>query len=1105
VKESEPCCPCCGQHHPAMMDEYYFWIETSEYFEKIEQIAEWGASAGDQLTDWHREDKLPQLLAMQSAPMVHLRWCRVHNKEFQQPRKSFHGVHVDPGSPIELEFSGRSGDSLLFAISVGIIPPGITPPPPAGFRYDIAPDVALVVPTVFPTTTPATVGGLSAFPFFGWFDPGAPLLPTSFFSPSVSIAGFLRSHCRFEEALKWYELIYNPLINDNRWIICDEEKRSDPEPPNPTGGDGPLIDNPNFNVNPLLTHPNRDDDDNRGENDDDDEEKDCCCASQPVPEKQVLDRAILLHYLETLLEWSAAIMRKNTPEAFQLTRLIVDTAAKILGDMPVTDLSKGNAVQVKVSDFKPECAPLNPRLLCIYLTVKDRLALIHNCINAFRLKNGRPNLDMPYFGDTTVRECWKLSKNPCIEDGDWCMPYSPYRFTFLYQKALELSNEVRMFGTALLTAYEKGDAEYLQAMRVMHERQLLELALEVRQIQLREADWQVQALQKTKEIAQTNLIYYKNLVAFGLISNEAQYEPMMSTAGSLRTAGNIVEAIGQFMNLIPDPFVGFPSNFIKLPVGTKLAFFFSAAAKISNTIAEIISGTAALGLVKAGWERREQEWEHQVDVFTVEVEQVERQILAAERRRDNALLELNNHKQQIQNTAEVQDYLRDKFTNHTLYLWMQQETAALHYQMYELAWQCSQQAQKAFNFERGHLARKFLPTDVWDNLHEGLLSGDKLITGLHQMEKAYYNENVREYELTKHFSLRLHFPIAFLQLQTTGYCEISIPEWMYDTDYPGHYMRRIKNVTMTIPCVVGPYTGVHCRLTLLSSNTRVDPRLIEPPHVCCQDKQWKNGYQALPDDPRIISMYAATQAIATSTGQMDSGLFELNFRDERYLPFEFSGAVSRWRIELPLENNHFDMKTLSDVILHMNFTAREGGEILRKMANENAQNFLPGSGIRFFNIKNEFPDFWYVLEGAKQDLDKNKELAVRLSRNNFPYLASNRQIAVNRLEILFEAPNAEPSHHHLVQFFDGANSRQTEEEKCRCYIHFIDCVANEKWPGCYHGVVNFKDKILTDSPRDIGLFRFPETIGPIKDAYLFCYYEKIEQEELKHPEMTMVH
>ena len=40
--------------------------------------------------------------------------------------------------------------------------------------------------------------------------------------------------------------------------------------------------------------------------------------------------------------------------------------------------------------------------------------------------------------------------------------------------------------------------------------------------------------------------------------------------------------------------------------------------------------------------------------------------------------------------------------------------------------------------------------------------------GVRHMEKAYLDENVREYELTKHVSLRLQFPMAFLRLEPTG-------------------------------------------------------------------------------------------------------------------------------------------------------------------------------------------------------------------------------------------------------------------------------------------------------------------------------------------------
>ncbi|MEH7275211.1 neuraminidase-like domain-containing protein [Neobacillus vireti] len=1040
------CCDICGKRHEALMDEYYFWLEDSRFYDETIQNAEWGAVVNNPLSDWHRPEKLPGLLNWESKPHVYLRWSRVHNGEFQQPRRSYEGVTIKIGATPELKFSGRFGDSLQFEISGGEDPVGYVSPPPPGFRYDIATDEAIPIPTLVSIPPQKPVGGLTAFPFFAWFDPGAPLLPSSMFSPVISVARHLRAHCHFEDALNWYEVVYNPLQNDNSWITC------------------------NHKVQPG--HP----------------KENCCCASNPVSNVKTKERALLLQFLETLQQWGDALMRKKTPESFQQARLIFDTMSKILGAMPTTIISKDEDTKATtVAKFKPDCAPINPRLMCLYTTINDRLGLIHSCLNAKRFRNGRPNLDMTYFGDCGIRDCWKDNEDFCADENEWCLLPSPYRFVFLIQKAHEAASDVRALGAALLAAYEKGDAEYLATMRSMHERQLLNLGLEVSKNQWREADWQVQALQKTKQITQNNLQYYEGLIANGLISGEAQYEPLTISSTTVRSAGNIVEGIGQMSNITPDLYLGFPVTQINPPPGTKMGLMFSAGARIANTAADILNTIASLGLTKAGWERRKQEWKHQVDVLTIEIEQIERQILAAERHRSIALRELNNHQQQLENAAEVHDFLRDKFTNHALYLWMQQETAALYYQMYELALHYGKEAQRAFNFECGNTARKFIPEEIWDNLHEGLLSGERLQLSLRQME------NVRGYELTKHISLRLHFPMAFLKLQTTGACEIDIPEWLFDLDYPGHYMRRIKNVTMTIPCVAGPYTGVHCRLTLLSSKTRVDPRLLEPPHTCCHDERWKNGYKEMPEDTRFVPIYGATEAIATSSGQNDSGMFELNFRDERYLPFEFSGAVSRWRIELPLENNQFDMETLSDLILHLNFTAREGGENLRKVANEDAQQNLPGEGVRYFDVKREFTDAWHQLTKPMVHLQQSRELGIRLSKNMFPYMPRNKIIAIKRIEILIEAKGADPSKHHIVEFLKGHHvGQKNNNEKCNIDVHSIACVADADWPGLFHGVLELEfDQINSTSYQDLGVFRLPLDIGEITDFYLFCGYKQL--------------
>ena len=77
------------------------------------------------------------------------------------------------------------------------------------------------------------------------------------------------------------------------------------------------------------------------------------------------------------------------------------------------------------------------------------------------------------------------------------------------------------------------------------------------------------------------------------------------------------------------------------------------------------------------------------------------------------------------------------------------------------------------------------------------------------------------------------------------------------------------------------------------------------------------------EDPRFTDNFGAIQSIVTSSAQNDSGLFETNLRDERYLPFEGAGVISEWRIELPGDFRAFDYEP--DVVLHLRYTARDGG------------------------------------------------------------------------------------------------------------------------------------------------------------------------------------
>ena len=166
----------------------------------------------------------------------------------------------------------------------------------------------------------------------------------------------------------------------------------------------------------------------------------------------------------------------------------------------------------------------------------------------------------------------------------------------------------------------------------------------------------------------------------------------------------------------------------------------------------------------------------------------------------------------MEQAKDVQDFLQTKFTSADLYTWMQSDLSGLYYQYYRFACDTARQAEQTMKQElmRPELdATQFIQYNYWDSGHQGLLSGEALYLDIKRMELAYHDSNKRELELTRHVSLRQLDPLALLTLKVTGSCTVTIPEWLYDWDCPGHYHRRIKTLAVSTPSVVGPNTSLN--------------------------------------------------------------------------------------------------------------------------------------------------------------------------------------------------------------------------------------------------------------------------------------------------------
>jgi hypothetical protein len=423
-------------------------------------------------------------------------------------------------------------------------------------------------------------------------------------------------------------------------------------------------------------------------------------------------------------------------------------------------------------------------------------------------------------------------------------------------------------------------------------------------------------------------------------------------------------------------------------------------ADILNLLAAFQTDQAEIASRTATYQRRANEWTQQANVHTKNLMATGRQILASLVAELVARHDYKTAKTQAAQAFDVMTFLQTKTTNADFYnLWQQGELSALYYKYYRFAVDTARKAEATMKHElmRPELdSTTFIGYDYWDAGHHGWLSGEKLYLDIKQMELAYHDSNKRELELTRHISLAQLDPLALINLRITGSCTFTVPEWLYDWDCPGLYMRRTKTVAVSVFGVTGPYTSVNCTLTLLNSTLRTSPLLANGAYA-------RDNSQ---DDDRFTDYFGATDIVVTSSGINDSGMFETNLRDERFLPFEGAGAISTWQLTLPTPLRNFDYTTITDVILHIRYTARHGGnELAAQATKELATDLSPtasGSSSAsttisqglLLSLRHDFPTEWaaYIDSAAA---GTPAPFTAPLSIQRFPYTVQYALQAAN--------------------------------------------------------------------------------------------------------------
>jgi hypothetical protein len=209
---------------------------------------------------------------------------------------------------------------------------------------------------------------------------------------------------------------------------------------------------------------------------------------------------------------------------------------------------------------------------------------------------------------------------------------------------------------------------------------------------------------------------------------------------------------------------------------------------------------------------------------------------------------------------------------------------------------------------------------------------------------------------------------------------------------------------------------------------------------------------------------------------------------------------------MPQENNYFDMDSLTDVVLHMNYTTREGGEALRDAARASACEKLPGNGWIYIDLRKDYPDAWELFQRSRKQGKSKRCMTVKVTRKLFPFLPAEPSLRITKLAVLFETeecckhscpeicgcPCAHediPGSHLVEVTVDHSDEDHDDTQEVE-----IECVSSAEWPKLFHGIGEVKISPIDRCHECHSLtLTFENHVCELARAFLLCRYEVIDE------------
>lgn len=389
-------------------------------------------------------------------------------------------------------------------------------------------------------------------------------------------------------------------------------------------------------------------------------------------------------------------------------------------------------------------------------------------------------------------------------------------------------------------------------------------------------------------------------------------------------------------------------------------------------------------------EQRTEELRKALSLARQDVEISDQQVRLARDRLRIVGFELDIANLQRAQAGETLDFLVNQFTNAELYDWMSLVLEDVYANFLRQATAVAQLAANQLAFERQEPIPQFIQADYWEAAmgleaspsgegapadRRGLTGSARLLQDIFQLDQYAFETEQRKLQLTKTLSLARMAPFEFQRFRDTGVLNFATLQEMFDRDFPGHFLRLIKRVRVSVIALIPPTEGI--KATLSTSGIS---------RVITRGDFFRE--QLIRRQPEAVSFTTPINA----TGQFELQLLQEN---ELLLPFEASGVDTDWTFELPKAANQFDFRTIADVTLGIDYTALESRE-LRPEVVERLGNVFASD--RAFSFRHELADQWFDLNNPDQT---ETPMTVRFTTRRADFPPNIDELRIRHVALLF--------------------------------------------------------------------------------------------------------